>query len=773
MDEAMDVDIHLGGYVNASASWYSQRALGTTQGFHSPVIIEDSGSSTEVEEEEEEPRDRTAPLSTAASQLPGSWLLNRRGEAGPQRPTLTLRRRRMARRLLSNPQLAPSHRGPLDTLLRAPAASDPGQHPETTEEVSDSEEEQQEGAAATAAPGPPPEQHRHPLVPPEQHRHPLVPPEHHRHSRLSNTQLALSHRSQLDTLLRQGILWDPLAPPEHHRHPPVPPGPQADPGALQSSSHSSATQSATLQGVTLSEPVAEAPADPLEATAQQMAAECVPAPALPPAALPCPPAEPKDEEGEGESCPICFEPWTTSGDHRLAALRCGHLFGYTCIDRWLRGEGSKCPQCNKKSKRTDIVLLYARKIRAVDNTEQETLKRSLEQEHALRRKAELECAQCRLNLQVSNEECSKLRKELQNLRKMKAQFGLSSSQSQSSSLHSNGHYVYSTGVMVSQAGGCRVMAFCEPLGCVLASQPSAHSSLVPGFGVKKISTATMKACQYIPMHIKPIRGLAFSRQQDSLLLSGSLDNTLKLTSLLTNTVVQTYNTGVPVWSCCWCHDNHNYVYAGLTNGSVRVYDMRDTSTHVHELLPLGTRCPVASLTYLPRAASSAFPMGGLLAGSLAGGCFWELQEGTAHQPHALPLEAGSCTDIQLEPTSRHCLVTYRPGRSNPSLRCVLMEMNRTAEACSCSPVQTFTAGGSSKMLTKNSIFKNPTKDNSMLVCAGDEASQSTMVWDAGSGALLQKLPSDLPVLDICPFQVNQGHYLASLTEKMVKIYKWE
>lgn len=47
------------------------------------------------------------------------------------------------------------------------------------------------------------------------------------------------------------------------------------------------------------------------------------------------------------------------------------------------------------------------------------------------------------------------------------------------------------------------------------------------------------------------------------------------------------------------------------------------------------------------------------------------------------------------------------------------------------------------------------------------------VWDAGSGALLQKLPADLPVLDICPFQVNHGHYLASLTEKMVKIYKWE
>lgn len=67
------------------------------------------------------------------------------------------------------------------------------------------------------------------------------------------------------------------------------------------------------------------------------------------------------------------------------------------------------------------------------------------------------------------------------------------------------------------------------------------------------------------------------------------------------------------------------------------------------------------------------------------------------------------------------------GRANPSLRCVLMEMNRMGPACSCFPVQTFNAGGSSKMLTKNSIFKNPGKDNSTLVCAGDESSQSTMV----------------------------------------------
>lgn len=47
------------------------------------------------------------------------------------------------------------------------------------------------------------------------------------------------------------------------------------------------------------------------------------------------------------------------------------------------------------------------------------------------------------------------------------------------------------------------------------------------------------------------------------------------------------------------------------------------------------------------------------------------------------------------------------------------------------------------------------------------------VWNASSGALLQKLPADMPVMDICPFETNQEHYLGSLTEKMIKIYKWE
>ncbi|XP_025963179.2 E3 ubiquitin-protein ligase RFWD3 [Dromaius novaehollandiae] len=501
------------------------------------------------------------------------------------------------------------------------------------------------------------------------------------------------------------------------------------------------------------------------------------------------PVAPLDEE-EGDTCAICFEQWTNAGGHRLSALRCGHLFGYTCIDKWLKGQAGKCPQCNKKAKRSDIVILYARTLKALDTSEQERMKSSLEKEQMLRRQAELESAQSRLQLQVLTDECSKLRKQVQELKALVAQHSMTACQQPGSSracfpggLPSSQRqrkYHFEKAFVVSQAGSCRVMAYCDSLSCLVVSQPSPQSTFVPGCGVKMMSAANLKSSQYIPIHSKQIRGLAFGSRADGLLLSAALDNTLKLTSLATNTVVQTYNTGRPVWSCCWCLDDTNYIYAGLVNGSIMVYDLRDTSSHVQELTPQKSRCPMVSLSYLPRMASVSLPYGGIVAGTLEGACFWEQKAGTSYRPHHLPLEPGGCIDIQTEINTRHCLATYRPSKSNPCLRCVMMELTCSSltdasedVVCSSNPVQTFSAGPTCKLLTKNAIFQSPEEDGSIFVCAGDEASNSAMLWDAGSGTLLQKLQADLPVLDICPFEVNQTHLLATLTEKMVKIYKWQ
>ncbi|XP_055674657.1 E3 ubiquitin-protein ligase RFWD3 isoform X1 [Falco peregrinus] len=450
------------------------------------------------------------------------------------------------------------------------------------------------------------------------------------------------------------------------------------------------------------------------------------------------------EEEEGDTCTICFEQWTNTGNHRLSALRCGHLFGYTCIERWLKGQAGKCPQCNKKAKRSDIVILYACNLKALDTSEQERMKSSLAKEQMLRRQAELESAQSRLQLQVLTDECSKLRKQVQELKALVTQHNVSASQQPGSSCiclpsslpssQSQRKYHLEKVFVVSQTGNCRVMAYCDSLSCLVVSQPSPQSTFIPGCGVKMMSVANLKSSQYIPIHTKQIRGLAFGNRADGLLLSAALDNTLKLTSLATNTVVQTYNTGRPVWSCCWCLDDTNYIYAGLVNGSIMVYDLRDTNSHVQELVPQKSRCPMVSLSYLPRMASASLPCGGILAGSLEGACFWERKAGNTYRPHHLPLEPGGCIDIQTEITTRHCLATYRPSKNNPCVHCAVMELTCSplTEAsedvvCSSNLVQTLSAGPTCKLLTKNAIFQSPEEDGSVFVCAGNEASNSALV----------------------------------------------
>lgn len=47
------------------------------------------------------------------------------------------------------------------------------------------------------------------------------------------------------------------------------------------------------------------------------------------------PKKPKiyEDDDDGSMCPICLDNWDTDGAHRLVSLKCGHLFGDSCIRR--------------------------------------------------------------------------------------------------------------------------------------------------------------------------------------------------------------------------------------------------------------------------------------------------------------------------------------------------------------------------------------------------------------------------------------------------------
>ncbi|XP_024025111.1 uncharacterized protein LOC112092674 isoform X2 [Morus notabilis] len=77
-------------------------------------------------------------------------------------------------------------------------------------------------------------------------------------------------------------------------------------------------------------------------------------------------------EIDGLFCPICMEPWTNDGDHHICCLPCGHIFGMSCIQKWLKKcqNQGKCPQCNRRCKLKDVRKLFAARVVAIDEEAQ-------------------------------------------------------------------------------------------------------------------------------------------------------------------------------------------------------------------------------------------------------------------------------------------------------------------------------------------------------------------------------------------------------------------
>ncbi|XP_076471865.1 E3 ubiquitin-protein ligase rfwd3.L-like isoform X2 [Babylonia areolata] len=494
-----------------------------------------------------------------------------------------------------------------------------------------------------------------------------------------------------------------------------------------------------------------------------------------------------EEEDDGNSCSICFEPFDNSGRHRLASLKCGHLFGLGCIEKWLKGQGGKCPSCNKKAKMKDIRVIYAKAIKVMDTTERDRALQDLERERELRRRAELEAAQARLQCQQYMEERGRLKEEAGMLRLELSLFRSSNKgafpQSQASRslpshsqlAHLQGQFVHDKTVRICEGGQCRVLCHCLSMAVLVISQPSTNN-LFPGFGIKKLSCMDLKTSSYLTLHSKAIRGLSFHQNvDDGLLLSASMDRTIKLTSIITSTVVQTYNVRLPVWSCEWNADNQNFFYVGQQNGTVLEFDTRSTAGPVREMNTEGSKSPVVSLQYLSRDVHAAFKPGGVIVGQLDRVSFFESKADNENRLHILPLE-GNLTSLNVDARTRHLLASFRPSAKYPSVRHQLCELKSTTalgnSVISCNVVETFHGGRSQSVLGKTMLMTHPADDSRLLVVAGDEPSESTHMWDTGTSQLVQRLPCQGVPVDFSSFPHNHCSFLATLTDKCLKVHRW-
>lgn len=474
------------------------------------------------------------------------------------------------------------------------------------------------------------------------------------------------------------------------------------------------------------------------------------------------------DEDDGSMCPVCMDAWSNTGDHRVCCLKCGHLFGYSCLKRWMDTQPPSrrtCPTCKRKATNKDIRFLYVKKLRAIDVSELEDLKKKFDNSERERLKLKIEFDSSRLNWEQTIE---RLHQELTELR-LTQLINVANTMSQNEKIPMKLKLFMDKSLEISREGGCRVVAYNQDTRVISVSMNNGTNPLYAGqgFGIRKVSMPEYRNTAFIALHHKPIRDISY-RPSHNDLLTVSLDGSARLVDMLQNRSVATFHCEGAIWSCNWDAVNNNFFYVGEARGGVVIFDIRNPQEPYKRIEIPDDASPVVSVASMK--TNSYSQIGRILCCKLSS-C-WVLDTTIEDYPIVrLPLE-GPFMSLSYIGDTKQVLVSARPNQRYPNIRHTLCQLGDRYEASNTllrfDPVHTFKGAATQKMLGRSCLFGY---QNSSYIAAYHEQERHVAIWNTNSKSQVATVPAHQPVLDICSIPTDRGHLVATLNEKKLDFFK--
>ncbi|XP_041772790.1 E3 ubiquitin-protein ligase RFWD3 [Anopheles merus] len=486
------------------------------------------------------------------------------------------------------------------------------------------------------------------------------------------------------------------------------------------------------------------------------------------------PVQSKDEDEEGLLCPICFDAWTLTGDHRVVSLKCGHLFGMSCIKRWMQNNPAAtrgCATCKARATMRDIRFIYARAIKAVDNTREEELLQELNRE-------KLKVIDLNTKLTVVNMKVLEQSEKIDTLERKLLAFGqggaeFSRSQFDGGAEHRHSYKLFlEKNIEITRESGCRALAYSAKHQLLLISQKSTQP-LFPGYSIRMLQVpgfvASAGAASML-VSSRSVRDIAIDASDD-LFACAAMEKMVKVFSIQNRSVQCTITPSQdPLWSCAFDKERSKFLYLGSQRGSVYVYDIRQPDQLLEEFrVGHGQNDYTGVVKICPVEPTSIIPCGGFLVCKLKSIWFYEYTPTQQIESHLLNI-TGAFSAMSYNPDSGLILVSVRPTTDKPTTL-VLATLEKLDGVFALKMQHTFEGSRVQTVMYRCAqVYLN---DADTLVASYVEDSKMLSTWCTNRGRLrVQQLPMNEGILDICPIRATPGQtYLAALSECRCRIYR--
>lgn len=425
-----------------------------------------------------------------------------------------------------------------------------------------------------------------------------------------------------------------------------------------------------------------------------------------------------------------------------------------------------CPQCKLKSSLKDIRIIFAAKIRVIDNSRELELERKIETLSHEKTKLITEMSLTSMQLAIQKKQNRDLQVQLESLKMMAHS---SSTVSNSMTIRTKTYRMHlDKNIDMKESSESRLITYISRSKKLIVTQKAVGNTLFSnGFGLRTIDFTTYRSEKFLNTGSKLIVDMSID-SSETYVITAARESTCKMFNLSSCQTVGSFTPAADanIWCCAFDPDRTTQLLLGAQNGYCYFYDTRKSSEVLKEIpASESNRTPIKYI--IPMKKSEDFPLGGCFIVHLKSVYFYEYLPTMEHFGTKLNIDEPIKVMTYDERTEMVLFITS-PSEQSRQSRVIQAKLVKVDGVSVLQEIYSF--DGSISVLAAISRPSQIKMTDNNLIATYLQDTKMLQLWTANSGRTQEIAISD-GVTDTCTIYADNGIFLSALSSQKCRLFK--